>query len=73
MHLVADFGSVRVGKKLVQYGADVDATDADGKTPLINAAFKNRTESANFLLRSGADVNFKMKTYNYTALHFAAL
>ena len=76
MHFVADFGSVRVGKKLVQYKADLNATDADGKTPLINAAFKNRTEVAGFLLRNGADVNFRQwtynKPYNFTALHYAA-
>jgi len=47
-------GSVPLAKQLVKAGADVNAANADGKTPLMLAALTGRTEMAKYLLEAGA-------------------
>ncbi|MEV7596983.1 ankyrin repeat domain-containing protein [Kitasatospora sp. NPDC089797] len=38
-------------------GADVEARDAEGRTPLLRAAFADRVAAARLLVGAGADVN----------------
>jgi hypothetical protein len=46
-----------VARLLIQAGADPDARDREGRTPLHYAVLQNQTEIAAALLESGADVN----------------
>jgi ankyrin repeat protein len=64
----ADAQAVRT---LIDDGADVDARDADGNTPLILAAFYARPECVALLLEKGADANAANKA-GVTALIRAA-
>lgn len=40
---------------LMDHGANVDALDGRGRTPLVNAIHSNRQEAASFLMENGAD------------------
>ena len=57
---------------LLNQGADANAKDKSGYTPLFYAAFKNVPETAKVLLNHGADVNARTKD-GETPLHAAAL
>lgn len=46
---------------LLAHGADVNARDNDGNTPLLDAALSNQREIVKLLLANGADVNAKNK------------
>ncbi|CAF3379583.1 unnamed protein product [Rotaria socialis] len=52
-------------------GADIDALDAYGYTPLMNAAMLGRVDIVNTLIECGADIQ-KSGQFGYTALHAAA-
>lgn len=70
-------------KYLLNKGADPNAPNAFGKTPLMYAAQYNQLESAKALLAAGADPNaatiipddtcsYTLETSHMTALHYAA-
>ena len=44
---------------LLRHGADVNATDKDGETPLFKAVREQRTDTVWFLLEHGADPNVR--------------
>lgn len=48
---------LKVPKLLVEYGADVNAADKYGYTPLCGALQYDKLETAKFLIEKGADVN----------------
>ena len=50
-------GDVRVVRQLLDNGADVNARDAEGNTPLILASFYASPECLELLIEKGADVN----------------
>jgi ankyrin repeat protein len=52
-------------------GADINATDAYGYTPLMNAAMLGRLDAVKVLIESGADIQ-KRGQFGYTALHAAS-
>lgn len=52
-------------------GADINAPDAYGYTPLMNAAMLGRLKVVRALIELGADVQRKGQ-FGYTALHAAA-
>jgi len=52
-------------------GADIDAADAYGYTPLMNAAMLGRVDIVKALIDAGADIQ-KKGQFGYTALHAAA-
>src|SRR5262245_59069672 len=50
-------GDVRVVRQLLDNGADVNARDAEGNTPLILASIYASPECLELLIEKGADVN----------------
>jgi len=60
--------SAGVARFLIDHGADVNAVDEDGITPLMEAARHGETEVVKVLLEAGADVNVRSKIYNTSAL-----
>ncbi|MEG4107510.1 ankyrin repeat domain-containing protein [Microcoleus sp. S13_C5] len=65
-------GSKEVAELLIAKGADVNAKDSYGHTPLHVATASDRIKVAQTLIAKGADVNAK-GTDGYTPLHFAAM
>jgi hypothetical protein len=73
LHSAAFRGLTDVARKLLEYGADAEARDADGRTPLFLASGDTypRPQSVRLLLEHGVDVN--TQTLNgSTPLHRAA-
>ena len=57
---------------LIAKGADIDAKDNDGTTPLNMAASTDNNDVVELLLAKGAKVDEKDDEYEFTALHYAA-
>ena len=62
-------GDVKAATRLVGKGANVNAGDLQGMTPLMVAAANGQVSTARFLLDAGAEVNTKNKN-GYTALMY---
>lgn len=64
MNLIAaaESGDLETVKQLLEEGADVQAANANGVTPLIAAAYQNHVEVAKVLIDAGADVNVQDNT-----------
>ncbi|MFA5086826.1 MAG: ankyrin repeat domain-containing protein [Candidatus Paceibacterota bacterium] len=56
---VAKNGNSKDLKALINAGADVNAEDSSGETPLILASYNNNLATVEELIKSGADVNAK--------------
>ena len=69
IHDAAVFGNIEAVKKHLAAGADVNAKDENGETPLHLAPTK---ETAELLIAEGADVNAKSRS-GHTSLHLAAI
>ena len=63
-------GNKVIIEKLIANKADLNQTDAQGKTALIYAAFNNNTEIVQLLIKAGADKKLADKE-NRTALDYA--
>jgi truncated hemoglobin YjbI len=59
LHMAARRGNVAVAQALLEYGANIEARDSMGETPLRRAVNCGKTEVAAFLLTHGADVHSK--------------
>jgi len=71
LHLAAKVGDAIVAGPLISYGANKDAKDGEGKTPLHWALENNNAVFAEWLVVScGADVN-SVNLYHETPLHNA--
>ncbi len=57
LHMAACLGSMRCLEEMVKGGADVNATDGDGNTPLHHAVRERAMRAMMFLLEHGANVN----------------
>jgi cytohesin len=64
--------NIEAVKQHLAVGADVNAKDAGGGTPLLVAASRGHKEIVELLIAEGADVNAK-RTNGSTPLHYAAL
>lgn len=73
LHLAALYGQPKVMRLLVEAGANVDAYDSEGNTPLLLAAEQRRTDVVMELIRLGADVNKTKRPRFCTPLHAAVL
>ena len=71
LHYAVDVARVDLARDLIQRGADLEAKDERGYSPLILAAFKGRTAVLRILLEGGADAKAQDKHGN-SALMFAA-
>ena len=72
LRAAASQGNLAEVERLLKAGADLNAKDKSGTTPLHLAAAKNSTPAVlEVLLKAGADVNAKT-TGGVTPLHFAA-
>ncbi len=58
----------RIIKLLLDKGADVNAVNISGKTPVFYCTFSYSVELLNLLVQYGADLNIRDK-YNNTLLH----
>jgi len=72
IHKAAETGNIEAVKQHLAAGMDVDARDAEDKTPLQHAAFWRHKEIVELLIAKGADLNAKDEEGG-TALDWAIL
>ncbi|CTQ52959.1 ankyrin repeat protein [Roseibium album] len=72
LHMAADFNDLKILALLLDHGADPESRDADGRTPLFQAALRGNTAAAELLLERGADVDAVERSYRLTPLQQAA-
>src|ERR1035437_3461976 len=72
LHVATSYGNLEIAAFLISKGADVNALDSDGDTPLFNAGTKRGVADVfRLLLVNGAQVNVQNKD-GLTPLHKAA-
>ena len=71
LELAAQRGDRASAACAIDDGADVNAKDRCGWTPLHWATYKGHEAIVSFLIDNGADMNAKTTSYNLTPLHFA--
>lgn len=59
LHWAADFGKVEPMQFLLKNGADVNAKDKFGITPLLAAVYEEHVDAVKALVAAGADKNAK--------------
>lgn len=72
LHLAAIDGQLEAVRLLVEQGANLEITDEEGFTPLLNSCWQVREEVVFFLLEKKANVHAQDK-YNRNAVHLCAL
>jgi len=55
----ARFGQLTMMRRLIAAGAEVDAAEADGTTPLMAAAAEDRIDAVELLICCGANVSYR--------------
>ena len=65
IHDAAHSGNIEAVKKHLAAGADVNAIDHEGNTPLHHAVYNDQTEIIRLLIDKGAEVNGKRKAANH--------
>jgi len=73
LHEAVKEGDVDKVEALIKKGADVNARDDMGDTPLLVAVMSNKPKVAKVLIDNKADVTATIKDFDSTALHLAAL
>jgi ankyrin repeat protein len=61
LHYAAYYGEKEVAELLIAKGADVNAKDEDGETPLDWAIEKNHTETADLLRKHSGKTGEELK------------
>lgn len=70
LHIAASKGHIEFAKRLLEYGADINTRDDDGRTPLHWAATYGNPAMTSFLIQQGAAVNIA-QCDGFTPLHSA--
>jgi ankyrin repeat protein len=65
-------GDREAALKLLQEGADINARDVQGRTPVMIATYQHHTEMVRELLQAGADVNIRDNNKENPLLHAGA-
>ena len=73
LHAAVRAGDLGEVERLIVAGTDVNARDALGSTPLLDAAWAGNEGITSLLLAHGADVNAQHKEAGSTALQYAVL
>jgi ankyrin repeat protein len=68
----AQQGSAAQVRKALEHGADVEARDNTGATPLLIATHHNHVDAAKVLIDAGADVNAKDRIHDSPYLYAGA-
>lgn len=74
LHFAAQEGSIEIAKLLIEAGAEIDAQDSHGNTPLMKAVFNSKGQGDMILLlrQHGADP-YKSNKHSQTPLGLARL
>lgn len=72
LHDAAYEGDTETCKTLIEQGADVNAKDKYGDTPLHKAAVWGHTETCKLLIENGANTDDSANFFGDTPLHYAA-
>nr|WP_286672515.1 ankyrin repeat domain-containing protein [Cohnella hashimotonis] len=72
MIVSAEKGDVESVLKLLREGADINATDRDGRTAVLAATYNNRAEVVKALIEKGADINIRDRRLNNVLLYAGA-
>ena len=72
LHVSALTGSEEICHFLLQNGANVNACDVDGFTPLFFIYDEDKVEIARILIQNGANISAQVDTKGWTLLHYAA-
>jgi ankyrin repeat protein len=70
--MAAQRGEIETVLKLLQEGADINVTDAQGRTPVMIATYKHDTEMVRALIQKGADINMRDSQNENPLLHAGA-
>ncbi|WP_110934555.1 ankyrin repeat domain-containing protein [Paenibacillus bouchesdurhonensis] len=68
----AEKGEVEDVLKLLQDGADINATDGRGRTAVMAATYNNKAETVKALIQEGADINLRDESLNNVLLYAGA-
>jgi ankyrin repeat protein len=71
IHDAVEYNDLETVKRLIGKGADVNAPDEDGMTPLHIAAVVGRKDVAELLIENGADIHARRAMSGWTPLHTA--
>ena len=71
LHVAASVGSTPCAELLVGWGADIDAQESWGQTPLAIATLKGHTSCMRALLQMRADHSIRDYHHGHTPLHLA--
>lgn len=77
LHLALKDGAIeerlQVAQRLLCAGANLNAVNENGETPLFKACCSNQIEVVHFLLKAGADVTISTTLHQTSPLHIASM
>ncbi|MBY0158545.1 ankyrin repeat domain-containing protein [Cytobacillus firmus] len=68
----AEQGNTEQVRQLLQSGANIDATDEQGRTAVMAATYRNHVDMVDALIQAGADINIRDHQLNNVFLYAGA-